>query len=254
MRQIKLLSWQDFPEHLENIKKSLEIVYETNIQVDSGEIAFDQLYPTEEFLEKDKLTLILRKIIDENYNVPIIIEKHRQDYFILDGHHRSFIQKKLMSGKIRSWILIFPETGRYRTHPKRPLENLPIRDVGSIDDPILKAWSMILTLVKYYEALYDVSFNLMKREIPLNQLVPTQPQVFRRQIHTIRKLLVPISCVEYLDKFYILDGHARALRAKQLKLCFIRAVVLTPISKVRYGIVKTSAELNLEDLEDIKIL
>jgi len=61
VREIKLLGWQDFPDHLENIKKSLEIVYETNIQVDSEEIAFNQLYPTEEFLENLERFLLEEK-------------------------------------------------------------------------------------------------------------------------------------------------------------------------------------------------
>ncbi len=91
MRKIDLLGWEDLPRHIESVKRSFENIYEVELPVKSERIPFEHLYPTEGFLEKDKLALVLMKTVNEGYNVPIIATKHGEDYFILDGHHRSFI-------------------------------------------------------------------------------------------------------------------------------------------------------------------
>ena len=254
MRKIELVSWRDIPKRVESIRRSMEEIYGVELTVEFKMVPLDCLYPTESFLEKDKLALIFMKVIKEGYKVPIIAVKSDRDYFILDGHHRSFISKKLMEKKIGAYILRFPKSKGYRVHLKRPLERLPIKDVAAVDDPILRAWGQILTLLKYYEALYHVSFNFRMRDVPLNSLVPTQPQTRKKQIASIKRLLVPIVCIEYQDRFYILDGHARSLRAKQLELNSIEAIVLSPEIKIDFGIVMTAREMGLKCLEDIEII
>ncbi|MCX8171113.1 MAG: hypothetical protein N3E47_03965, partial [Candidatus Bathyarchaeota archaeon] len=146
-----------------------------------------------------------------------------------------------------------PEEVSYRAPPRRAIEKLPIIDPAPIDDPILKAWSQIITLLRYYETMYDVPFYIVIEKVPLEKLVPTQPQVSGRQVRAIERLLVPIVCVKYEEKYYILDGHARALRAKELGLKTIRAILLTPKKEVEYGIVKTVNRLGLKKIDDIKI-
>jgi len=64
---------------------------------------------------------------------------------------------------------------------------------------------------------------------------------------------VPIVCIKYEDKCYVLDGHARSLRANQLGLRDIQAMVLSPEREVEYGIVKTAKEMHLRSLKDIQI-
>jgi IMP dehydrogenase len=73
--------------------------------------------------------------------------------------------------------------------------------------------------------------------------------VGRTQVEAIKKLLVPIVCVEYRERFYILDGHARAYKAKQMGLNWIRATVLMPAAPIDFGIVKTAEELDLRNLD-----
>ncbi|MEM2111642.1 MAG: ParB N-terminal domain-containing protein [Candidatus Bathyarchaeia archaeon] len=254
MRKIELLTWEDFPKHAENVKKSLEGIYEVELKVEFSEIQLNDLCPTEEFLEKDKLTLIFVKIVNEGYNVPIITVKQQKDYFILDGHHRSYILTKLMEKTVRAYVLKFPESKNYRAQPRRRLEELPIKDVAPIDNPILRAWAQILTLLKYYELLYNISFKLKRVKVPLSDLIPTQPQILKRQIDSISEILVPILCVKEDNRFYILDGHARSLRAKQLKMSCIKAFILFPEREINFGIAKTAKNLNLASLDDIKIV
>jgi IMP dehydrogenase len=159
-----------------------------------------------------------------------------------------------MKKTVKAYVLKFPENTSYRAIAKRPFEELPIKDVSIIDDIILKTWQRILGIMKHYEAIYHVPFNLKKEQVRLEDLVPTQPQVIKAQIDSIREPLVPIACIEHQGKYYILDGHARSLRAKQLGLDSTEAMVLLPPVKMDFGIIKTAKETNLRTLEDIRIL
>jgi len=254
MRDIEVVSWEDFPQRLENVKRSLENIYGVELGGGFEDVPLDRLYPTEEFLEKDKLALIFRKVVREGYDVPIIVVKRDDDYFIIDGHHRSFISRKVMKKTMRAYVLKFPKNASYRIQPKSPLEDLQIRDVAAIDDPIVRTWGQILTLLKYYEALYGISFGLRKEDVPLKDLVPTQPQTRKKQIDSIKELSVPIVCIKHGGKYYILDGHARSLHAKQSGLASIQAIILFPETMMDFGIIKTAREMNLKSLEDIEIV
>jgi len=102
-------------------------------------------------LENDKLALVFMKVMTEDYDVPIIGVKRDGDYFILDGHHRSFIARKLRRKSIGIYVIVFPSEKDYRAYSKEPLEGLRIRHVAPIRDPILTTWEQILTITKYYE-------------------------------------------------------------------------------------------------------
>jgi len=254
MRKIELARWEDFPRRVDNIVRSLEIIYSVNLHVDFEEVSVEELYPTEDFLENDKLALVFVKTVRENYDVPIIVVQRGEAFFILDGHHRSFIHKKLMMGTIKAYVLKFTEGTNYRNIPKTPLERIRIKDVSIIEDPILKAWQRILFVVEHYEAIYDIPFYLRKDQVNLESLVPTQSAVGKAQINSIRELLVPIVCIHQGSKYYILDGHARSLRARQLELASIEAMILMPKTPIDYGVVKTAEAMDLRCLDDIKIM
>jgi IMP dehydrogenase len=254
MREVELASWKDLPKRVDGIVRSLEIIYQVKLRVDLENIPLERLYPTEDFLENDKLALVFRRIVEENYDVPITVVNSGEDYFVLDGHHRAFIRKKLLHRTMKAHVLRFPEGTSYREISRHPLEALRIKDISSIEDPILRTWQRILSVVEHYEAIYNVPFYLRKESLGLKDLVPTQSHVGKSQIDGIKKLLVPIVCICYGDKFYILDGHARSLRAKELGLDSIEAMILVSRVKIDFGIVKTAEAMELRQLEDVKIL
>jgi hypothetical protein len=159
-----------------------------------------------------------------------------------------------MKKTIKAEILRFPHGAKYRDVPRSSLEDLPIREVAPIDNLILQAWGRILKILKQYEALYHIPFYMKKKQVALKDLSPTQPEVLKSQIEAISRLLVPIACIEYDGKYYVLDGHARCLRAKQLALKSIQTIVLLPPMHVDFGIVKTAKEMKLESLQDIAII
>lgn len=254
MRKIELSSWQDIPKRVDNIVRSLEIIYETKLCVDIETISLERLYPTEEFLENDKLALVFMKIIRENYDVPIVVAERGLDYFVLDGHHRSFIHKKLLSKTIEAYIVKFLKGKEYRDVIKHPLEELRMKDISAIEDPILKAWQRILYVAEHYEAIYNMPFYLKREDVCLKNLVPTQSHVGKEQIDAITEVLVPIVCVQSDNEYYILDGHARSLRARALGQESIETMVLMPAKPIDYGIVKTTKVMNLKRLEDVQVV
>jgi IMP dehydrogenase len=93
---------------------------------------------------------------------------------------------------------------------------------------------------------------MRKDKICLRDLVPTQSQVGKAQVDAIKTLLVPVVCVRYKGKYYVLDGHARSLRALQMGLESVDAMVLFPETPIDYGVAKTAKEMNLKSLKDIK--
>jgi hypothetical protein len=254
MRKIELSSWKDVPRRVDSAKRSLEIIYGVKLTVDPMDVLVNQVCPTEDFLENDKLAFVFREVATKGYDVPIIVVKREDDYFVLDGHHRAFVSKKLCKSTIKANVLKFPEGASYRTIVKRSIDDLPIKEIGNIDDPIVKAWEQIMIILKHYEALYKIHFYLKEKHVGLLELLPTQSVVMKKQVDAIRELSVPILCIEYEDRYYILDGHARSLRAKQLELRSIWAMVLFPETRIDFGIVKTSEEMNLKSLKDIDII
>ena len=93
MRNIELESWDGHQRQVEDIKRSFEIIYDIDFDVEYEKIPLEMFYPTESFLEEDKLALVFMKVVQERYSIPICALKHERDYFILDGHHRSFISR-----------------------------------------------------------------------------------------------------------------------------------------------------------------
>jgi hypothetical protein len=253
LRKIELSRWESFPRRVESLKRSLEIIYEVRLTTSSEDLPLDRLFPTEDFLENDKLALVFMKIVTEGYDVPIIAVERSNDYFILDGHHRVFIHRKFKEKTIKAEVLKFSRGTSYRNIEKSSIEDLPFKEIGSIDDPIVKAWGRILNIMKQYEALYHMHFYMKKKQVALFNLSPTQPEVLKTQIDGIRKLIVPIVCLEFDHRYFILDGHARCLRAKQTGLKSIQSIVLQPQIPVNYGIVKTAREMKLQSLNDIAI-
>jgi len=62
-----------------------------------------------------------------------------------------------------------------------------------------------------------------------------------------------LSSSESIDRYYILDGHARSLRAGQLGLKSINAMILSPRTLIDFEVVRTAREMDLKNLKDIVI-
>jgi len=253
VRNIELSTWESVPHKLNSLKKSLENIYEVKLDTCSLDIPLDKLYPTEDFLENDKLALVFMKIIEEDYDVPIISVERGSDYFVLDGHHRAYISSKIQRKNIKSLVLTFPEGATYRNVLKSSLASMPIKEVEPIQDPIVLGWSRLLKILKQYEALCHMQFY-MRRENPPQEPVAHGTRTSEEPDRGNNQTARANSLHKIRDRYYVLDGHARCLRAKQLGLRSIEAIILLPQIPVHFGIVKTTREMKLCRLEDIHIL
>jgi hypothetical protein len=92
-----------------------------------------------------------------------------------------------------------------------------------------------------------------KENLLLAKIRPTQPQIMKSQLKRIGKILVPVACILYKEDYYVLDGHARCIRARQEGLESIQAIALSPEVQVDFGIVKTAREMKLQSLDDVAI-
>ncbi|MGQ9478885.1 MAG: hypothetical protein ACUVQ0_02540 [Thermoproteota archaeon] len=86
----------------------------------------ERVFPTEDFLEADKLVATLKAFIYENYRVPIVcLELPGHKRYVIDGHHRLLVHRLFNQHVIRSFILI-PEKS--------------IWDLGTISMPIARMY------------------------------------------------------------------------------------------------------------------
>jgi len=239
---------------LDSITKSYEQLYDVQIHVNTQNVPTAALSPTEPFLEEDKLSLVFKKVIEEDYDPPVIAVKAGPVFYVLDGHHRSYIRLKLAESIIRAYVLIFPDYRPFRWRVRRRFGEMTAIRVSPIDDPLLATWNHILTLLHYYERLYGIPFNLREAYVPLTQLMPTQATVNSARIIGVQGIRVPIACLEIDDRYPILDGHARALAARRDGRSTIHAMVLVPSRPVSFGIVVTAEKMGLKELDDVRVL
>lgn len=254
MRQIQLATEQTMLNDLESITKSYEQLYDVQIHVSTQNVPTSNLYPTEPFLEEDKLALIFKKVIEEDYNPAVIVVESGPVFYVLDGHHRAYVRLKLADPLIKAHNLIFPPHKSFRERERRRLGEMTTIRVSPIDDPILATWNETLKLLQYYEKLYGIPFTIREAYVPLNRLIPTQPTVNSSSVLGVRTVEVPITCLEAEGHYPILDGHARALAAKRDGLSSIHAVVLVPSRPIRFRITATAERMGLETLGDIRML
>jgi hypothetical protein len=252
LRRIELATEQTMLDDLESIKKSYEKLYEIQIDVYARSVLTTDIYPTEFALEEDKLVLVFKKAIEEDYSPPIIVAEGVSGYYVLDGHHRAYMRLKLSQPYMKARVLVFPQERPFRERKSRRLGDMPVMKVGPIDDPTVATWNQILTLLHYYERLYGIPFTLREAYIPLTQLVPTQTTVSLSRVLGVRAIKVPIACLETDDVYPILDGHARAVAARQEGSQSIHAMVLVASRPTRFGIVATAEKIGLKTLEDIR--
>ena len=253
LRPIELATEQTMLDDLGSIKKSYEKLYDIQIDVDDRSVPTTGIYPTEFALEEDKLVLVFKKVVEEDYGPPIVVAEGQSGYFVLDGHHRAYVRLKLSQPYMKARVLVFPQERPFRERKSRRLGDMPVMKIGPIDDPTVATWNQILTLLRYYERLYGIPFTLREAYLPLTQLVPTQTTVSLSRVRGVRTIKVPIACLETDDTYSILDGHARAVAARKEGSPSIHSMILMASRPTRFGIVATAERIGLKTLEDIRI-
>ncbi|MBO3768858.1 MAG: hypothetical protein QXS51_04945 [Thermoproteota archaeon] len=248
----KLISEEEAVERAEALRKTFSILYETDFKKVLDKIPVEMAIPTEDFLEADKLVATFKAFLYENYRVPAIcLELPNKRIYVIDGHHRLLVHKLFKESTMSSYVLL--PAGEIEYY--KPLKS--IMDLSIIKMPVSRENLPFLNTVKiilYYRRIYGDIFHLEHRNVDVLSLVPTQPLISAEGLEYWRDKYSPITCLEYLDKLYILDGHTRAFARALKREYLVEVLVIKSAVNISFKIVETTRKLGLSSIEDVKVV
>jgi CBS domain-containing protein len=119
------------------------------------------------------------------------------------------------------------------------------------------------TLKHLLSERYSLPFSFHRGLVPIERLTPTQWKVFEdelegRRYELERGFAEPVLVVQKGDAWILVDGHHRALAAREMGLPQLQAFVLTcdrpeAFAQVETGFERLAREHNLRSIEDIEI-
>ncbi len=110
---------------------------------------------------------------------------------------------------------------------------------------------------------YAMPFTYRRGLVPISRLRPTQWKVFEdelegRRYELERGFAEPVLVVQKGDRWILIDGHHRALAAREMGLAQLQAYILAAerpeeFAKAELGLEKVALEHHLATLDDIEI-
>ena len=152
------------------------------------------------------------------------------------------------------------------------LRNLPVVDenkklVGIISNiDIVRSQieksrpSKVMSVKSFLEQQNGLRMRVVTMDVPTELARPTQKEVYRdeligRQYELKRGLNEPLIVVKREYGYLIVDGHHRAMAAKEMGAKTFRAIVLEPNNlQVPLGLERTADRWNLHKLDDVHII
>ena len=151
------------------------------------------------------------------------------------------------------------------------LRNLPVVDeqgkivgiVSSID--IIRSQierthnSKVETVKNFLEKHNGLKLKLIEKDVPLEQIIPTQKSVRKeelegRKYEIKRGLNEKIITIQRRNGYLLVDGHHRAIAARDMGLKTFKSIVLVPNDlDVKLGLEKTAEKWGLRSLDDVHI-
>ncbi|MEM0003865.1 MAG: chromosome partitioning protein ParB [Desulfurococcaceae archaeon] len=160
---------------------------------------------TQEYLESDKLALVLRSVLFEGYNVPIIVITGKNGkHFVVDGHHRVLVYAWLRR-RVLGYTLLIP---KYSPRVARTL--LEVNVINPINTPVeLFCWRHIVNTTRFIEKQHGILAEVWFEEIPITKLKPTEPPIHGSPKPHESSLNCPILVYKLNNEYYVIDGHHR---------------------------------------------
>lgn len=119
------------------------------------------------------------------------------------------------------------------------------------------------TLKNLLSERYQLSFSFRRGLVPISSLTPTQWKVFEdelegRRYELERGFAEPVLVVQKGEQWILVDGHHRALAAREMGLTQLQAFILTcdkptEFAQTEIGLERIAREHNLKTLSDIEI-
>lgn len=237
-------------ERLKVILDSYKLIYERDFTFHETSLKIEELLATEPYLEAEKLAVVYKKMVQENYDVPIVTVRKSNKSYVIDGHHRCFSK----------WLLNQEHAFSYEI--ENELFKPPWWSKNVLDIPMIKTgenvegdrdWVTCIDTLEYLRRIHGINFKLIPMKLEVECLIPTQyPQ---RIIGSRTPSKAPILALKYKESFYIIDGHTRTYYALKKGERYISALVLVPAKEVIPGIVLHSKRLGINSIKEFaKIL
>ena len=119
------------------------------------------------------------------------------------------------------------------------------------------------TLKTLLSERYKLPFSFHRGLVPIHELVPTQWKVFEdelegRRYELERGFAEPVLVVQKGDQWILVDGHHRALAAREMGLAQLQAYILTcdrphEFAGVEIGLERLAKDHHLQRLGDIEV-
>ncbi len=118
----------------------------------------------------------------------------------------------------------------------------------------------VMSVKNFLEQQNNVRFKVVNRDIPIDEIIPTQKEVYMdelvgRQYELKRGLNEPLIVVQRRNGYLLVDGHHRIMAAMKLGMKTFSAIVLVPNDfDTKFGLEKTAERWGLHTLHDVNII
>ena len=102
------------------------------------------------------------------------------------------------------------------------------------------------------EGIHDVELREERREVALDELIPTQGKVYADELE--RGLAEPLVVIDDAGTLLLADGHHRVLAADQLDVEEMESYVIVMDEFVELGMLRTARQEGLEAISDIEVV
>jgi len=114
-------------------------------------------------------------------------------------------------------------------------------------------------LVRTLETVHGASATEERRAVAIDDLVPTQPEVYADELEGRRYelengLAEPLVVVASGEQLLLADGHHRAMAARRAGIAEMDAVVIALDADVELGLARTAREAGLTSVADIEVV
>ncbi|AGI48160.1 putative transcriptional regulator, contains C-terminal CBS domains [Thermoplasmatales archaeon BRNA1] len=221
---------------------------------------------------------VKEKLIDSNFHgYPVVENGYLLGYVTAKELLRYMDEPKakLRSKMSRGTLCVIPSMSiddATRVLFRYGLRNLPVVDdekriVGIISNiDIVRSQieksrpGKVMSVKKFMEEQNHITIRVHNHEIPIDQMIPTQKEVYMdeligRQYELKRGLNEPLIVIKRHNGYLVVDGHHRIMAAKRLGLKTFNCIVLEPNDlDVPLGLETTAKRWGLKSLDDVKII
>ncbi len=225
---------------------------------------------------EDHVIDVARRIAESNHNGFPVTERRQvqgfvsaRDLLLADDTEPVF---KVMATDL---VVAHPEmrvTDAARVILRSGIQKLPVVDdannlVGIISNAdVIRSHieratpEKVLKLKETLERIHDLSFEIDRHAVSIEDLVPTQKRVYAdelegRQYEMERGLAEPLVVIDVNGRLLLADGHHRVLAAHQLGIDELEAyVIVIEEANVELGMEETARREGLESIDDIEVV